>query len=96
MDGAAIYATSIGRCIYTPTNITGKTIYDNSIFQVSPPFTFFGNKLSIAAEKMVETLATAPSQLIVTPQVSIYFTGTFLQPRLLVPVRLPSQLAIVY
>ena len=71
MDGAAIYATSIGRCIYTPTSVTGanSTNYENSIFQVSPPFEFSGNRLSTSTEKKVATLATAPSNLIVTPQV---------------------------
>ena len=72
-DGAAIYATSIARCIYTPTNVAGATTYDNSIFQFSPPFTFSGNMLSTAAERKIATLATAPSQLIITPSVSLNY-----------------------
>lgn len=74
MDGAAIYATSIARCTYTSTNVTstGTTPYENSIFQVSPLFSFTGNTLSAAVKRNVTTLATAPSQLRVTPPVIIY------------------------
>lgn len=45
IDGAAIYATDIGRCVYTPTfkpvlNSSTNTLYEESIFQLSNQFTF--------------------------------------------------------
>lgn len=40
-DGAAIYATDIGRCTYAPSlNEGGNITYNRSIFQVSPLFNF--------------------------------------------------------
>ena len=43
-DGAAIYATDIARCVYTPTLNVSKEheqfMYGHSIFQVTPQFTF--------------------------------------------------------
>ena len=42
LDGAAIHATSIDRCIYTPSleDKENGTTVDNSIFQLSPQFHF--------------------------------------------------------
>jgi hypothetical protein len=58
--------------------VAGETKYDNSIFQVSPPFIFSGNTLrSTAAERRVATLATAPSKLIITPPVSLNYNNDY-------------------
>ena len=52
IDGAAIYATNINRCVYTPSlnakvnNST--TIFEESIFQLPHQFTFrYGIKITI-------------------------------------------------
>ena len=42
IDGAAIYATSINLCVYTPSleKVNSSTIFEQSIFQLSRQFTF--------------------------------------------------------
>ena len=97
VDGAAIYATDIQQCVYTPTLESlndSSTVFEGSIFNLSPQFSFMyvhtyhqqyggfvpfityniytcsGNRvLNPAVNRSSETLATAPFELLVEPQV---------------------------
>lgn len=69
-DGAAIYATDVERCTYTPSlNIaTSTNSYTRSIFNLDNIFRFERNRV-LGLNKAVHEVATAPSWFKVEPQV---------------------------
>lgn len=70
-DGAAIYATDVERCTYTPSlNVSTPTnSYSRSIFNLDNIFRFEGNVVIGGLQRAVHNVATAPSWFKVEPKV---------------------------
>ena len=62
-DGAAIYATDIFRCVYTPTldKVNSSTVFEESIFQIPSLFKFRYSYINF--NNIIELLCTSIAHL---------------------------------